>query len=169
MRHGNGNGNGNGNVNPSTGDDRQMFRAMGRECVAFRARRASRLVTRLYDQKLAPLGLTSTQLTLLSAIANRPDFKSAELAELLGAEPSSLSRSLALLAKNKWVRVLSSAHDKREKLYELTPAGLDVARRAYALWQEAQDDMRDALGGTGALGELTASLDRIAERAPADR
>src|SRR5688572_659618 len=154
MRNRNGNGNGHGTkhgnggaptapagasaaMTSSTADDRQMFRAMGRECVAFRARRASRIVTRAYDQKLAPLGLTSTQLTLLSAIANRPDFKSAELAELLGAEASSLSRSLALLVKNKWVRALSSEHDKREKLYELTPAGVDVARRAYALWQAA--------------------------------
>jgi DNA-binding MarR family transcriptional regulator len=147
--------------------DREMFRAMARECVAFRAQRAARIITRIYDQHLAMLGLTSTQLTLLSAIANRPDHNSQELAELIGAEPSSVSRGIALLVKKKWVKQISSERDKRERLYALTDSGLDIARKAFVRWEEAQEDVRVALGAAG-LADLTRNLDRVAAIKPLD-
>jgi DNA-binding MarR family transcriptional regulator len=139
--------------------DRDMFRVMARDCVAFRVRRASRIVTRAYDRVLADVGLSATQLTLLSAVANRPDLRMAELADVLGFEASSLSRAMALLVKKKWVRAVDGA-DKRERLFEITEKGREVARLAYTRWLEAQHKLKKVLGADE-LGALAKSLDAL--------
>lgn len=152
--------------------DREMFRVMARECVAFRVRRASRIITRVYDRSLASAGLTATQLTLLCAVANRPDLRMAELADTLGFEQSSLSRSIALLVRKKWLRTAptsSSTSDKRERFFELTDAGKDVVRDAWARWQAAQGEIEAALAPHGDQGELArfiGTLDTLAALTP---
>src|ERR1041385_5498348 len=97
--------------------DREIARAMGRDCLAFRIRRASRIVSRAYDRRLADVGLTSTQLTVLTAIANRPDLKMAELAEELGFEASTWSRAVSLLTRHKWVRA-AAGKNRRDRFLE---------------------------------------------------
>lgn len=142
--------------------DREMFRAMARECVAFRVRRASRIVSRVYDRSLAAAGLTATQLTLLAAVANRPDLRMAELADELGFEPSSLSRSIALLVRKKWLRTTpaSLSADRRERFFEVTDAGREMVRAAWQRWQVAQAEIEAAL--PGGVGRLVTTLDAIA-------
>ena len=49
---------------------------MTADCLCFRARRVSRVITRLYDESLRPLGIQATQLTLLNAIAMSGERKS---------------------------------------------------------------------------------------------
>jgi DNA-binding MarR family transcriptional regulator len=139
--------------------DREMFRHMGRECIAFRVRRASRVVTRIYDRALADAGLTASQLTLLSAVTNRPDMRMVELADFLGLEPSTLSRSIAALVKKRWLRQTPSS-DKRERFFELTDAGRDVVRVAFEKWREAQAEVNRIVGGDGA--RFNAMLDELA-------
>lgn len=139
--------------------DREMFRIMGKECMAFRVRRTSRIVTRLYDQALAEAGLSSPQLTLLAAVANRPDLKMGELAEVLGFEPSSLSRAMATLVRRRWVRAVD-VDDRRERLYEITDRGREVARKAWTLWSDAQAEVKRRLG-PGELEALARSLDAL--------
>lgn len=142
--------------------DRDMFRLMARECVAFRVRRASRVVTRIYDRALAEAGLTATQLTLLSAVTNRPDMRMAELADFLGFEPSTLSRSLSALVKKKWLRAAPSS-DKRERFFELTDAGREVVRVAFEKWRAAQAEVDRAVGGDSK--RFIAMLDELADAA----
>jgi DNA-binding MarR family transcriptional regulator len=139
--------------------DREMFRHMGRECVAFRVRRASRVVTRIYDRALADAGLTASQLTLLSAVTNRPDMRMAELAEFLGFEPSTLSRSLSALVKKKWLRQ-SPSSDKRERFFELTDTGREVVRVAFERWRVAQAEVDRIVKGDR--DRFTAMLDELA-------
>lgn len=139
--------------------DREMFRTMGRECVAFRVRRASRVVTRIYDRALAEAGLTASQLTLLSAVVNRPDMRMAELADFLGLEQSTLSRSMSALVKKRWLR-LSPSSDKRERFFELTDAGRDVVRVAFEKWRAAQAEVDRAVQGDSA--RFIAMLDELA-------
>ena len=119
---------------------------MGRECFAFRVRRASRVVTRTYDRALADAGLTASQLSLLSAVTNRPDMRMVELADFLGIEASTLSRSLSALVKKKWLRQ-SPSSDKRERFFELTDAGRDVVRVAFDKWRLAQAEVDRIVGG----------------------
>lgn len=143
-------------------NDREMFRQMARECVAFRVRRASRVITRIYDRALTDAGLTASQLTLLAAVTNRPDMRMAELADFLGLEASTLSRSMSALVRKKWLR-LSPSSDKRERFFELTDAGREVVRAAFIKWRAAQAEVDRAVGGDRArfiamLDELSGSV-----------
>ena len=125
--------------------DRDIIRHMARECIAFRVRRASRVISRLYDRALADAGISATQLTLLTAVANRPDLHMAELADVLGVEPSALSRALALLVRNRWLKSAPSS-DRRARYFEVTERGRDKLRGAYPRWQRAQAEVKRTLG-----------------------
>ena len=131
-----------------------LLRDMATRCLCFRSRRTARLITRDFDAALAPTGLKATQLTLLCAVALRPDLGMTELAELLGLEQSTLSRNIALLRDRGLVRKQPAA-DKRQRHLALTKKGRTLAAKAYPLWQGAQleAESRYFAGATRALFE----------------
>ena len=53
-------------------------------CVCLHVRRAARVLTRLYDEALAPCGLTSMQLGTLDALADHGPSTLTQLAEING-------------------------------------------------------------------------------------
>ncbi|HEY4221384.1 MAG TPA: winged helix DNA-binding protein, partial [Myxococcota bacterium] len=87
------------------------------------------------------------------------DLKMAELADALGAEASSLSRAVAALVKRRLLKAVPMA-DKRERFFELTAAGREHLRGAHAHWEQAQEEVKRALGGAR-LAAFTASLDDV--------
>lgn len=109
-----------------------------RECHCLAARRRARAITRLYEQKLRPHGLRATQFSILSALALKGPTPVGELADLLGLERSSLSRSARVVERRGWVTTVES-DDARERPLGLTEAGREKLERAFPAWQEAQD------------------------------
>jgi len=63
-------------------------------CMLYAARRTANLLTRAYNQRLAPLGLEATQFTILCAVAHGRAASATELAAVLGIERSTLTRNL---------------------------------------------------------------------------
>jgi len=55
---------------------------VGRECLGFRARMLSRVITTVYDDALSEVGLKVSQFSVLTAIANREETRPAELAKV---------------------------------------------------------------------------------------
>jgi len=107
-------------------------------CHCLAARRHARGVTRHYETRLRRHGLRATQFSILAALALARPQPLGELAEVLGLERTTLTRSAALLERNGWVRSERSA-DGRERHLSLTAAGLDKLEAAYPAWQAAQD------------------------------
>ena len=66
-------------------------------CLLRAARRTANLLTRVYNQHLAPLGLEATQFTILCAVASGRAGSSTELAAMLRIERSTLTRNLERL------------------------------------------------------------------------
>ena len=124
---------------------RHAAQRMARECIGLRARYLGRLVTRMYDDALRPLGLTAAQLSLLGAIEGLAPASAKQVGERLDLEKSTLSRNLRLLSDRGWVRVLQPDRG-RHRLLELTPAGRRLLVRAMPAWQEAQVAARRRLG-----------------------
>lgn len=142
--------------------EREIFRDMAKNCVAHRVKRAARAITRLYDDALRDVGLTATQLTLLSAIELRRDLSMRGIGELLVLEQSALSRAVAGLVRRGLVD-MEVGRDRREKTLSLTDAGRALALRAAERWREAQ---AAALRDVGDRAALFGALDRLAELAP---
>ena len=70
-----------------------------------------------------------------------------ELAELLGLERTTLTRSATLLEREGWVRTDRSG-DGRERPLLLTAAGRRKLESAYPSWREAQDSVASAFPAT---------------------
>ena len=66
-------------------------------CMLYAARRTANLLTRVYNQHLAPLELEAPQFTILCAVAHGRAASATELAALLGIERSTLTRNLERL------------------------------------------------------------------------
>jgi DNA-binding MarR family transcriptional regulator len=125
---------------------------MARECLALRARRLDRLVTRVYNDAARPFGLTVPQVHLLVGIAKAGPVQAQHLGRALDLEKSTLSRSLKLLADQGWIT--------RDRALELTAAGRKLLERIYPAWEKAQAEVKAKIGADAArtLDQMAAGL-----------
>ncbi|MGI9405980.1 MAG: MarR family winged helix-turn-helix transcriptional regulator [Hyphomicrobiaceae bacterium] len=114
-------------------------------CVALRVRRMSRIITRVYDDALRSLGLTSSQFTLLTAVAQRDGVTAAEIGFSLDIEKSTLSRNLKRLVGIGLIQMDPPAGRHGRGLH-LTDAGRKAIQAAYPVWRQTQDSVEKALG-----------------------
>jgi DNA-binding MarR family transcriptional regulator len=110
---------------------------MTRNCRCLEARRRARALTRLYEQKLRPHGLRATQFSILAALALKGPTAVGELAEALGLDRTTLTRSASLLERNGWVAA-DRAGDARRRPLKLTQPGRKRLEEALPAWQSAQ-------------------------------
>jgi DNA-binding MarR family transcriptional regulator len=127
-------------------------------CVCSALRAASRHVSQLYDDALAPLGLTITSYALLGRIDTLGTPSMNELAEAAVMDRSTLSRNLKPLLDAKLIAVKPGA-DRRRKEFSATAAGRASLAAAYPKWQEVQVRFRRAYGASE-VKTLTALLGR---------
>lgn len=114
-------------------------------CACANLRRTTRLVTQLYEQALRPAGLTGPQFTLLQTLKLAPGISQKEMADLLGIDSTTLTRTLALLRKRRWLETRRQ-NDRRALRLELTQSGVKEYERALPYWQSAQKQLKQALG-----------------------
>jgi len=134
-------------------------------CLATRVRQLSRIVTRVYDDAMRPLGITASQYTLLAQLASRDGITAVEIGQDLDIEKSTLSRNLKRLLALGHI-IMDPPAGRRGRGLHLTPKGQVVLKDAFPVWQEAQ---RKTVGVMGP--ESRAVLDWLlsqAERLVAD-
>ncbi|APR75536.1 Transcriptional regulator, MarR family protein [Minicystis rosea] len=134
------------------------------QCACVRVRRASRAVTRLYDESLRPLGLQASQLSLLVAIAMHGDdgVPIGTLAAGLVMERTTLTRNLVPLERAGMVRVARAPDDARVRIVVLTRQGERTIASAFPLWEQAQTYVHEQLGA-GKVDALGAELSRLVD------
>ena len=115
-----------------------------RECTAASVRRASRALSSLYDEALAPTGLRGTQFSLLVAVAIAGEMPVTRMAAILGLDRTTLTRNLAPLEKDGLLQSVPSS-DRRVRLVRLTPRGRSTLERALPLWDSVQRHVVGAL------------------------
>lgn len=126
-----------------------------RACHCLAARRRARELTRLYEEKLRPHGLRATQFSILAALAQKGPTPLGELAEILGLERTTLTRSADLLERHGWIDTAPS-EDARERPLRLTAEGRHKVESAFPAWKEVQElidrdiqrDSKSDIGGT---------------------
>lgn len=125
-------------------------------CYCLKMRRAAAAVTRHYDQKLAPCGITIGQYSLLLNIGRAPGCTISKLAIATGLDRSTLTRNLRPLLTRGLARD-ASLPGTRDSQLELTEEGKTVLSCAEARWNRAQEDVQQKLGEVG-LSALNAAL-----------
>ncbi len=142
-------------------------------CLCLAARRASRAITREFDQALRAHGLRATQFTLLSALHLAGPKSIGELAELLSADRTTLTRNLAVAEHNAWVTLRPDREDARSRIAAITARGLRALEAALPTWRKTQRMLLDEIGDEAATslrrlagGPCATALPSRAERKP---
>lgn len=138
---------------------RQIGVGIAATCAGFNLRRASRAVTQHFDHALAPVGLRTTQFTLLGALALGGPVSINELSQGLVVDRTTLTRNLRLLRDAGLVESQRSATG-REIRFELSDDGRETLARAIPVWQAAQQGIEEAFGAARWPG-MVAELDRL--------
>jgi DNA-binding MarR family transcriptional regulator len=132
-------------------------------CLATRIRQLSRVITRVYDDAMRPLGITTSQFTLLTQLAQEDGIAAVEIGYSLDIEKSTLSRNLKRLLALGLITMDPPA-GRRGRGLHLTLKGQAVIKDAYPVWQSAQQKATRVMGPNS-----RTTLDRLlhhAERLP---
>jgi DNA-binding MarR family transcriptional regulator len=114
-------------------------------CLATRVRQLSRIITRVYDDAMRPLGITASQYTLLAQLAARDSITAVEIGHDLDIEKSTLSRNLKRLLALGHINMDPPA-GRRGRGLHLTAKGQAVLKDAFPIWQDAQKRTIAAIG-----------------------
>jgi DNA-binding MarR family transcriptional regulator len=114
-------------------------------CLATRVRQLSRIITRVYDDAMRPLGITASQYTLLAQLAARDSITAVEIGHELDIEKSTLSRNLKRLLALGHI-IMDPPAGRRGRGLHLTPKGQAILKDAFPLWQDAQTRAVSAMG-----------------------
>jgi len=114
-------------------------------CYCATLRQAARAATTLYEAVLADSGLRATQYTALQVLKSAPKLTTTELADAIGIDQTTATRTLALIRKSGLV-VGAPGSDRRERRWELTSAGETTMRRLNPAWEAAQQAFEKHIG-----------------------
>lgn len=106
-------------------------------CNCFSLRRAARAVTRQYAEAMRESGLQATQYSILALLSGGERRSISELADDLGLERTSMSRTLGPMEREGLVSI-SSEGVRRQRKIELTASGRARYAQCLPLWRKAQ-------------------------------
>ncbi len=129
----------------STPDIASIAEETSNGCLATRVRQLSRIVTRVYDDAMRPLGITGSQFTLLTQLGQQDGITAVEIGFTLDIEKSTLSRNLKRLLALGLIEMDPPA-GRRGRGLHLTPKGQAMIKDAYPVWHQAQHRALGILG-----------------------
>jgi DNA-binding MarR family transcriptional regulator len=120
-------------------------------CNCYALRKATRRVTQLYDHLLAPLGLRTTQYSLLMEVERRGPVSLIPLADAMVMDRATLGHNIRPLEADGYL-ALSVGRDRRSREVSLTESGRNILAEAKPLWQRAQAIFEAEIGPEEAAG-----------------
>jgi DNA-binding MarR family transcriptional regulator len=132
-------------------------------CACQNLRRASRVITRIYDQELAKAEIEITQFGLLTALSLMGEANQKTLSAGFAMDSTTLTRTLGLMLKQGRVRA-RRGKDRRERLFSLTAAGKRQLAEAQSYWESAEQKLRRRLGEAG-WKSMKEAVSRVTEAA----
>jgi DNA-binding MarR family transcriptional regulator len=139
-------------------------------CLCLHVQRAARALSRLFDDALRPVGLTSGQFSLLNAL-NRPTPPSiAPVAQLLAMDRTTLTAALKPLERDGLVAIARDPGDRRNRLLRLTDKGRETLATAIPIWRDLHGAIEAGVAGLepdnlrGALNSLSKPASSRASR-----
>ncbi|PIG94994.1 MarR family winged helix-turn-helix transcriptional regulator [Gloeocapsopsis sp. IPPAS B-1203] len=123
----------------------QSIKTVATECTCLNLRKASRVITQLFDQALQPSGILANQFTLLAALSLAESVSITRLAQELVMDRTTLTRNLKPLERQGLIRI-EPGQDQRVRVVSLTEKGQAALVKALPLWKQAQTKVIEELG-----------------------
>jgi DNA-binding MarR family transcriptional regulator len=115
------------------------------ECACDDLRKATRTVTRMYEDFLRDEELSVTQFSLLSVIRAGKELSVSTLGRDMGLDRSSITRALAPLERDGLIHSRPGA-DKRIRIVSVTNKGRKLVEDAAPKWRQAQEALMQTIG-----------------------
>ncbi|MDX3214005.1 MarR family winged helix-turn-helix transcriptional regulator [Streptomyces sp. ME02-6991-2B] len=129
-------------------------------CNNLALRKASRYLGATYDRALAPVGLRSTQFSILQTLSAHKELTITRLADMIAMDRTTMASNLKPLVREGLVTVQTSAADRRARIAAITPEGVTRMKAALPLWEGVQIQFEDTFGADRA-AELRTFLEGI--------
>ncbi|HUA24028.1 MAG TPA: MarR family transcriptional regulator [Steroidobacteraceae bacterium] len=126
-------------------------------CYCASLRQTARAVTGLYEEALAGTGLHATQYTALQVLESAPNLTTTELAEAIGIDQTTATRTLALIKKGGLAADTVGDEDRRQRRWALTTRGREQLRKLQPRWEAAQQAFEKRVGREAAAALKQAS------------
>lgn len=115
------------------------------ECACFDLRKATRAVSRMYDEFLRGARMNVTQFSLLRLIRTQKELSVSTLSRCMVMERTSITRALAPLERDGLINSRTGA-DKRIRIVSLTKKGEKRVDDAEPRWAHAQGALMGVIG-----------------------
>jgi MarR family transcriptional regulator for hemolysin len=122
----------------------------------------SRLLRRLFDERVRDLGLTAAQARLLLSLERNPSENQAFYAERLEVEPITLTRIVDRMEDAGWLERRSDPADRRARILHLTDKATQIVNELQGIVEIMFEEMLAGMA-SGERKTLAALLDRIGE------
>ncbi|MGE0578017.1 MAG: MarR family winged helix-turn-helix transcriptional regulator [Reyranella sp.] len=110
-------------------------------CAGWNARLMARRLNQFFEQRMVEAGLSFAQFGLMAEIASANDDTISVLAERMGLDQSTLSRTLRTLEADGLVEIAIADGDQRRRLVWLTEKGARTLEAALASWRRAHTEL----------------------------
>jgi DNA-binding MarR family transcriptional regulator len=134
------------------------------DCNCLALRQAARRVSQFYESFLSPLGLKSSQYSILARLDRLGAMSINEIAQSLVMDRTTTGRAIRPLERDGLVRI-GTAEDGRKRMVNLTAAGRRRADEARDAWQRAQEQFERAYGSQAAQS-LRAAMSDVVKAIP---
>lgn len=114
-------------------------------CTCAAIRKASRMVTQMYDAGFQDHGIKAGQFSLLATLAKSGAMTLTVLADVLVMDRTTLTRNLKPLERDGLIRI-DVEDDQRARRISLTAAGVAKFDELYPIWVELQSKLVDGFG-----------------------
>jgi len=128
---------------------RELAPAHHTACTCGSLRKASRRISQFYDSALAPVGIKSTQFSILAEVERGSidgPLTMCELATAMVMDRSTLGHNLRPLQRDELLSLRLAAADRRKRHVALTRKGKATLRRARRLWRTAEGRFEKIFG-----------------------
>lgn len=118
-------------------------------CTCGSLRKASRRISQFYDAALAPVGIKSTQFSILSEVERGSvdgPLTMCELATAMVMDRSTLGHNLRPLERDDLLSLNLALTDRRKRHVALTKKGKATLQRARRLWRNAEGRFETIFG-----------------------
>jgi len=114
-------------------------------CACFDLRRATRAVSRMYDDFLRDAGLNITQFSMLRLICAEKELSISTLGRSMVMERTSITRALAPLEREGLIHSRPGT-DRRIRVVSVSNKGRRLVEGAEPKWRQAQEALLEMIG-----------------------
>lgn len=129
-------------------------------CYGASVRKASRILTRIYDEVLAPSGMNLTQFSIAYLLRRHDGATISDLAAWLDTDKTAMGRNLFPMERDGLISI-RPGKDRRSREVTLRAKGRAAYEKAAPLWKQAQKQVEAMLGKAEAIA-LRSLLQQVA-------